>query len=363
MTTDVIRPAAHLRSHIDHILKYYDEHIEMNQPVIGIHLRIEPDMKLLCGNAQHINDRLCYQLGVPCSSSTCIVATGSPREEYEVHLKCQQILTKHEAWSEGNSPLDLLGREENAIIDLWTVTRAHIFAGCGVSTMSMAGWALHQFQLNEWQLSSLSARTAASMIFGSVDLIQSAINDPGLLEYGRGCHPTTSKWIDDHPLIAAQRPQLCHYSPREPLTHDTTRDRYDGHHHRSGPLSNRLIMIPSLIGDTIVDQLMLLQYIIDIAQTLKAAVCWPRVALTNNNHEEKKEKVFASFGRLFDEGHFKGELKQHRNIKMVATDSDHQFCEYAYTTMVALQPQASIHDLHISLIPFSSFYFYFLSLP
>jgi hypothetical protein len=106
---------------------------------------------------------------------------------------CGIILNKEQAFANGS--LNVLSREENAFLDLWTVTRAHVFAGCGYSTMAMAAYEIHQRRLNEWRNSPIEAvRNAAN-----------AIVDPlmiGDVQYAGGhgglCGRVTREWLDAH---------------------------------------------------------------------------------------------------------------------------------------------------------------------
>jgi hypothetical protein len=219
-----IKPSPYLlHRYIDPITKYYDDQLisvvgssgNMNNPppplaapptatplisppttVIGIHLRIESDIGNRCGNVTTIVDRLCHQLELPCNTSICIVATGSSRREYEQYLPCKRILTKDESWTTKNevSPLLSLSREEAAMIDLWTVTRAHIVTGCTVSTMSLTAYSLHAPRLEEWRHHN---NPLISSIATSI-----TINETGAFYYDpiAGCTTDTQLWINNHHL-------------------------------------------------------------------------------------------------------------------------------------------------------------------
>jgi hypothetical protein len=199
-------PAPHLMIHANDILRYYDQQVlsSATTSVIGIHLRIESDSKGVysCGSLTQIVDRLCKQLEAPCDTSICIIATDSPRSDYDKLLACQQILTKDDAWTSLRqlSPLEKLNREENAIIGLWTVTRAHIFAGCGQSTLSIAGYSLHPLRLNDWLHHSnplISSMASRHHINGTAALYYSPLVGA---EFGGGCSRGVDKWIHDHRL-------------------------------------------------------------------------------------------------------------------------------------------------------------------
>lgn len=201
MADDVLRPTAHLQKHVDTVFHYYDNNIIHGSPVIGIHLRIEGEYPQ-CGTAEKISHTLCDNYELPCRQSTCIIATGAPLEQYEHALGCAKILTKHGAWPSPISgapssgpwlPLTLLSREENAVIDLWTVTRAHVVAGCGASTFSMSAYSLHDIQLAQWKSSkSVSVASDANAA--------TAANYLGDVQYEGGCTPGTQRWFDNHRL-------------------------------------------------------------------------------------------------------------------------------------------------------------------
>jgi hypothetical protein len=199
-TLDILRPTSLLQRHIDHVLAFYDRHLTIGTRVIGLHLRIEDDMPpIFCGRVSDVVDRLCNQFQIGCASATCIVATGAPRWSYEHDLPCRAILTKEQAWSSDSSNAPILEREEAAIVDLFTVTRAHLFTGCGFSTFSAAGMALHPIRLSQWIASSQSHDIAASIL----------TIDTGEVQYGsswaKPCSHSTQIWIDNHGLSQTTR--------------------------------------------------------------------------------------------------------------------------------------------------------------
>jgi hypothetical protein len=202
---DILRPASWIQPYINEILNYYDDAILHSRPkqnstassaagtevsVIGLHLRIESDMPPdVCGNVTSIVNRLCHDLQIGCQQSICIVATGAPRWEYADDLPCQRILTKDEVWHAlyPVEKIPQLEREESAMIDLWTVTRVHVFAGCAYSTMSIGAMTLHQQQLDQWRNDVMNSR-----------------RDRGEVHYGRTwtptCVPQTKLWMQQHQI-------------------------------------------------------------------------------------------------------------------------------------------------------------------
>lgn len=179
---DVLRPCAILQHRIAQVMAHYDRHLTAATHVIGLHLRIEPDIRNMCGDTKSIVQRICHDLETSCGTATCIVATGATRWEYEQDLPCSTILTKEQAWPL-DEPIPDLHREEAAIVDLWTVTRAHVFAGCGYSTLSIAGFSLHPLRLHEWRNDTAGMTHALAV---KVPLV-----DTGELQY-------TPSWYTHH---------------------------------------------------------------------------------------------------------------------------------------------------------------------